>query len=123
MEIDLASDVVVEFVVALIKAVAAGVPAVAHGGVVDLVGSGYLRQQGLDGGVDRRRLQEGDFVRDAAEIVGEDAAAGVGCQNGVVLRRLLVRANGLVAGIEEQLILLNWPADKAAELAINMGRG
>ena len=50
--IDLARDVVVELVVALIEAVAARVAAVADVGVIDSVRSGHLPEQRLDGGVD-----------------------------------------------------------------------
>ena len=53
-----------------------------------------------------------------AERVSEDPVARVGRENREILRHLLVRADRLVTGIEEQLVLADGSADISAELIL-----
>ncbi len=51
-------------------------------------------------------------------VVGEDALAGVGRQDGGVGGSLLVRPDGLIVEIEEQLVFPDRAADGASKLVL-----
>ncbi len=117
--IELAGHVVEQFVVALVEAVAAGIASVADIQIVD--GGGHLRQDGLHARIHTGQVAEREQVHlasGAARAVSEDSIARVGGENREILRQLLVRANGLVAGVEEELVLAYGSADIAAELVL-----
>ena len=117
--INFAGQVVEQLVIALVEPVATGVAAVADIRIVD--GCGHLRQDGLHARIHPGQTPEREqvhLVGDAARIVSENPVARIGSKNSKILRHLLVRADGLVAGVEEQLVLADGSADVAAELIL-----
>ena len=95
--------------------------AVSRTEIVDLVRSGNLTDQALNYGIERHagRLQNIDLPhRSGLVAIRENAPAGCVGQDGSIRPEVLPVPEGLVVGVEEQLVLDDVSAQSAAELIL-----